>query len=200
LTQAVISFLSIFSWYEVMHSINSGSITSELLKPMGYYRFWLAQDFGRALAQLILRGLPILLVFALFYNITTPEEPWEWLALAAALLMGWLVSFSYRFLVNLAAFWIPNAIGIGRFAFILIWFMSGFLMPLRFFPEWFQRLCYLTPFPHMINTVVEVYLGLLTQQEVLLALFGQAAWAIGLIGMGQLVMRQGVHRLVIQGG
>ena len=33
-------------------------------------------------------------------------------------------------------------------------------MPLRFFPEWFVKLCYLTPFPYTINVVVEVYLGL----------------------------------------
>jgi ABC-2 type transport system permease protein len=200
LTQATISFFSLFSWFEVMHSINSGAVGSELLKPVGYYRFWLAQDFGRALAQLFMRGAPIMAAYALIFGLTTPTTAGSWLALAAALLMGWLVSFSFRFLVNLTAFWVPNAIGIGRFAFILIWFMSGFFMPLRFFPEWFQRLCYLTPFPHIVNTVVEIYLGVLSPVEVGSALLAQAAWAGGLIVLGQVVMRMGVRRLVIQGG
>ena len=39
--------------------------------------------------------------------------------------------------------------------------MSGFFMPLRFMPDWFVRLCDLTPFPSMVNTIVEMYLGLL---------------------------------------
>lgn len=200
LSQALIGFLSLFSWYEVMHSVNSGAVSSELLKPVGYYRFWMAQDFGRAAAQLVFRGAPIMLVYALIFEITTPGQAWEWAALAAALLLGWLVSFSYRFLVNLAAFWTPNALGIGRFAFVLSWFLSGFLMPLRFFPEWFVRLCYLTPFPHIINTVIEIYLGVLSPAEAALALLAQAGWAVGLVLAGQAVLRLGIRRLVIQGG
>ena len=114
--------------------------------------------------------------------------------------MSWLVSFSWHFLVNLAAFWVPNARGIGRFGFIVAWFFSGFLMPLRFFPEWVVRLAYLTPFPHMVNTVVNVYLGDLTGQALFQALLFQALWAVALIALGQLVLRAAVRRLVILGG
>ena len=120
--------------------------------------------------------------------------------MVAALALSWLVSFSWRFLINLAAFWTPNALGVGRFAFGLSWFLSGFLMPLRFFPDWFVRLCNLTPFPATINTVVEVYLGVLTGPELLRALLGQVFWIAILAATGQLVLRAGVHKLVIQGG
>ena len=80
------------------------------------------------------------------------------------------------------------------------WFMSGFFMPLRFFPDWFTRICYLTPFPHMINTVVEVYLGLLPGPQLIQALLNQAVWVILLILMSRIVLWAGVRRLVIQGG
>ena len=110
------------------------------------------------------------------------------------------MSFSWRFLVNLAAFWTPNAQGIGRFAFILSWFFSGFLTPLAFFPDWVVRLSYLTPFPHMVNTVVEVYLGILNGPDLVLALLNQALWAGSMILAGQFVLRAGVRRLVILGG
>ena len=200
LTQAIIGFLSLFHWFDLMNTIYTGAVSSDLLKPMGYYRFWLAQDLGRALAQVLLRGLPMMALYALVFDVTYPRSAGQWLALAAALLLAWLVSFSYRFLVNLAAFWAPNAAGIGRFAFMLSWFLSGFFMPLRFFPEWFVRLCYLTPFPHMINSVVEIYLGVLTGPEMVWALLGQAAWVLVLVATGQLVLRSGVKRLVILGG
>ena len=58
----------------------------------------------------------------------------------------------------------------------------------------------LTPFPSMINTTIEVYLGLLKGPQLAQALFTQAAWALGLALLGQLVLRSGVRRLVIQGG
>ncbi|MES0359611.1 MAG: ABC transporter permease, partial [Anaerolineales bacterium] len=104
------------------------------------------------------------------------------------------------FLVNLAAFWTPNALGIGRLAFILSWFMSGFFMPLRFFPAWFIKLCYLTPFPYTINSIVEVYLGLVNGTALIGLVMAQIAWILLLILAGFVALRIGVRRLEILGG
>jgi ABC-2 type transport system permease protein len=200
LSQATIAYLSLFGWYEVMNAVHSGEIASDLLKPMPYFVFCLAQDVGRAGASLLLRGFPILAAYALFFDLVWPQRVEQWLAVVLALALALLVSFAWRFLVNLAAFWTPNALGVGRFAFILSWFLSGFMMPLRFFPDWFVRLCYLTPFPHMVNTVIEVYLGVLQGPALLQALLAQLLWLVALVAIGQLVLRAGVRRLVIQGG
>jgi len=200
LSQATIACLSFFGWWEVIKSVYSGDIGSDLLKPMDYFTFWLAQDLGRAIANLLLRSLTIMLAYALVFDISLPQSGGDWLVLGVTLALSMLVSFSYRFLVNLAAFWIPDARGVGRFAFSLSWFLSGFLMPLRFFPDWFVKLCNLTPFPSMVNTVIEVYLGVLTGPELLRALGIQMVWIVILCVACQLMLRAGVHRLVIQGG
>lgn len=200
LTQASIGFLSLFSWYELANTVYTGQIASDLLKPMGYYRFWLAQDLGRASAQLALRGFPLIAAYAIFFGITTPKGVVQWMALACVMALAWLVSFSWRFLVNLAAFWSPNAVGIGRFFFLSSYFMSGFVIPLRFFPSWFVSLCYLTPFPHVVNAVVETHLGVLSESELVGTLLGQLVWAALLILLGQIVLRAGIRRLVILGG
>lgn len=200
LSQAVIGYLSLFSWNEVMNSVYTGDVASDLLKPMSYFRFWMAQDLGRAVAGLLMRGITIMGAYAVVFDITTPESGVQWLALPVVLALSWMVSFAWRFLVNLSAFWTPNAQGVGRFSFILSWFLSGFFMPLRYFPEWFVRLCYLTPFPHTVNTVVEVYLGTLTGPALIQALLGQIVWVVILVVVGQLVLRAGVRQLVIQGG
>ncbi|HEX6385704.1 MAG TPA: ABC-2 family transporter protein [Anaerolineae bacterium] len=200
LSQAVIAYLAIFGWYEVMRSVSAGDVAADLLKPMDYYLFWLARDMGRATASFLLRGLTIMAFYALLFEITVPDRAEQWLALVIALMLGLLVSFSYRFLVNLAAFWSPNAQGVGRFAFGLAWTMSGFFMPLRFFPDWFVALCNLTPFPSMVNTIIEIYLGKLVGVALLQALLGQMFWFVLLTAASQVVLRAGVHRLVIQGG
>jgi ABC-2 type transport system permease protein len=200
LSQATIGFLSIFSWYEVMNSVYTGDIAGDLLKPMHYFSFWLAQDLGRAVVALLLRGVTIMAAFALVFGITTPDSSYQWLALAAAMTLAWLVSFAWRFLVNLAAFWTPNALGIARLFFVLSWYLSGFFLPLRYFPDWFVTLCYMTPFPHTVNTVIEVYLGVLSGPAVVQALAAQIIWVVLLIGVGQLALRAGVRQLVIQGG
>ncbi|MCB9108763.1 MAG: ABC-2 family transporter protein [Anaerolineales bacterium] len=200
LTQAIITYISIFGWYDLMQSVYDGDVAVDLLKPMNYFAFWLAQDVGRAVINLLLRGLTIMLIYALIFNLTWPTAPVQWLALVSALALALLVSFAWRFLVNLAAFWTPNARGIGRFAFGITWVLSGFYMPLRYFPDWFVTLCQLTPFPAMVNTVVEIYLGLLTGPALLHALLQQVLWLAILIIAGHLVLRAGLQRLVIQGG
>ena len=200
LTQAVIAYLSLFGWYDLMMSVYNGDVGSDLLKPMSYFRFWLAQDLGRATVNFLLRGVAVMVIYAFMFDLVYPRTAVQILALLITIILSWLLSFAWRFLINLAAFWTPNARGIGRFGYMLVWFFSGFLMPLRFLPEWVQTIAYFTPFPHFMNTVVDVYLGILTGEALFLTLLIQTAWAVGLVLVGQLVLRTAVKRLVILGG
>lgn len=200
LTQALIAFLSLFGWYDLMQSVHSGEVGADLLKPMNYFSFWMAHDAGRALASLLLNGVSFMLIFELVFDMVYPSSLVQWTALALSLGLAWLLSFAFRFLVNLAAFWSPNAQGTGRFIFFVAMFCSGFMMPLGLFPDWVLRLCYLTPFPHILNTVVDIYLNRVTGWSLLEALFFQAIWAAVLVLAGQVLLRRGVRRLVILGG
>ncbi|MEZ4862583.1 MAG: ABC-2 family transporter protein [Caldilineaceae bacterium] len=200
LAQGVIAYLSIFGWYDLMKSVSSGEVAADLLKPLSYFRYWLAVDLGRAVVALVLRGLSMMIIYGLFFEITRPQGWVQWTALWFSIVLSWLLSFAWRFLVNLTAFWTPNAIGVGRFAFGIAWVLSGFYMPLRFFPTGFQTFCYLTPFPSMVNTTIEIYLGLLHGPALIQALVVQCGWILVTIWACRLVLRAGVHRLVIQGG
>jgi ABC-2 type transport system permease protein len=200
LSQATIACLSSFGWYRVADSVYTGEIANDLLKPIDYFSHWLARDLGRAAASFVMRALTIMVAYALFFDIVVPEGVGHWLLLGLSLLMSIVVSFCWRFLINLSAFWTPNARGIIRLAFGMSWFMSGFLMPLRLFPDWFVRVAYLTPFPSMVNTVIEVYLGVLAGPALAWALLGQLIWIGLLAALSRLVLRAGVRHLVIQGG
>lgn len=200
LSQATIACLSFFGWYRVADSVYTGEIASDLLKPIDYFGHWLARDLGRAAANFLMRALTIMVAYAVFFDIVVPRSVGHWLLLGLSLLLSVVVSFCWRFLVNLGAFWTPNARGMIRLAFGMSWFMSGFLMPLRLFPDWFVRICNLTPFPSMINTVVEVYLGVLSGPALARALLGQVVWIAGLTILSRLILRAGVRHLVIQGG
>ncbi len=200
LSQAIIAYLSIFGWWDVMESVNSGEVAADMLRPMSYLRFWMASDLGRALVNMLLRGATILLIYSLFVDLSMPQTLWQWFALPPALFFSWLLSFGYRFLVNLAAFWTPNARGIGRFAFGIVWVLSGFYMPLRLYPDWFRTLCEMTPFPAMVSTPLEIFLGLLDGPALLWALLNQLIWAAALLVIAHFVLNRGVRRLVIQGG
>ncbi|MEM7132940.1 MAG: ABC-2 family transporter protein [Chloroflexota bacterium] len=200
LTQAVIGYLNLFMWSDLANSVHNGEVAVDLLKPMNYFSLWLAQDLGRAAVNLLLRGVTIMFIYALVVDLTYPHGLAQWGALALAIVLSWLISFGFRFLINLSAFWTPNARGIIRSAFVFSWFASGLLMPLRFFPDWVNFVIYLTPFPYMLNAVVEIYVGVAQGAEVIEILLIQLGWAVALIVAGQLLLRAGVRRLVILGG
>jgi ABC-2 type transport system permease protein len=198
--QALIVFLMIFGSFDLMATVYNGSIGSDMIRPMPLFSLWLARDLGRALVNLVLRGVLLVLVFSLFYQVIYPSGWIGWLWTLISLTLAWLVSFAWRFLVNLAAFWTPDARGIGRAAFTFSQFFSGFLIPLRLYPDWFSRICEMTPFPAMINTSLEVYLGITGGQALWRAVGSQLVWFIFLALACHLVLRLGLRRLVIQGG
>jgi len=200
LNQSLIAFLTIFGSFDLANSVYSGSIASDLSRPIQLFPFWAARDFGRSVINLFSRGLLFIFVFALFYPILLPTSINQWLWLTISLILGWSVSFCWRYLVNLSSFWSPDARGIGRFAFTFSQALSGFIIPLRLFPEWLSQAAHYTPFPAMVNTSIEVYLGILSGDALLHALLHQVAWLIALFLLCNIVSRAGIRKLVIQGG
>ena len=200
LTQAVIGFLSFFRWYDLMHTINDGTISSDLLKPINLFLYWLGIDIGRAIGSFLIRSLPLFLVFALFYDVIIPTSIIQWLAFMVSLIFSLLISFGWRFLVNLAAFWTPNALGIGRFAFGLSWTFTGFFMPLALFPDWLAAFSRATPFGASVYIPIQMFLRNVQGEALIHSLLLQLFWVVFFVILNQIVLSFGIKKLVIQGG
>lgn len=200
LTQAFIMALSLFGWTDFMRTVHRGEVAGDLLRPHDLLPWWAAQDAGRAAGQFVLRGLPMLALFALLWGATFPRGLNGWLLTTLSLLLAWACGFAFRFLVNCAAFWSADAVGFGRFAWAVLGLSSGFLMPLAFFPGWFQTILAFTPFPSMMNTTVEIWLGVRTGPEAWVALAAQLGWALLLWALAAFVLSRGLRRLEVAGG
>ena len=73
ISQAMISYIAIWGWWDVTRSIRSGEIATDLSRPVDYFWYWVAQDYGRGLGQLLLRGLPIMALYVAFYRVSVPQ-------------------------------------------------------------------------------------------------------------------------------
>lgn len=200
LSQAFLSFMFMFGWWDLIRAIKSGEVSTTLIRPVDLFGWWWWQDVGRAIVQVLWRGLPIVLIFAVLYGLSLPPTLGHWLALPVSMTLGLLTSFAWRYLVSLTAFWTQDAIGIGRLAWGVSNLLSGFLVPVAFFPDWLATLARLTPFPTMVNTPVEVFLGLVDGPALWQALAAQVFWAAATIALCHLVQSAGLRKLVIHGG
>jgi ABC-2 type transport system permease protein len=200
LTQAMIGAVAVFGWVDVAERITSGDIATDLARPVHPLRAGLAFDFGRALYQTVFRGLPPLAVGAIVFELEAPSSPVVWAGFAASVLLAIALSFAFRVLYNLSAFWLLDFRGPMLIAVTISLFLSGFVIPVRFFPGWLETLANATPFPSMVQRPVDVFVGKAEGIELVSTLAVQAAWAAALFAGAYALFAVGTRRLVLQGG
>ena len=200
LTQAMLATVGIFGESDFAQRIQRGDVATDLIRPVHPLRAGLSADFGRALYHAVFRGLPPLVVGAIVFDLTAPSNPLVWVVFLVSVGLAIAVSFAFRFLYNLSAFWMLDYRGAMRIAVALAAFFSGFIIPVRFFPEWLQTLAYATPFPSMLQLPVDVFVGATTGTELVATLAMQLGWLIALVAACYAAFSQGTRKLVVQGG
>ena len=199
-SQALIMPLYLWGWQEIAATIRSGSIATDLARPINYFGYWLSQDFGRALYHSFYRLLPTVAVGVLLFRIRLPHNSLTWLAFPLALGLAITISFCFRFIINVGSFWLTDLRGLYTFALVFINLLSGFLVPLAFFPSGIRAVVRYLPFAGMIAIPVDIFLERLTATELLAALTQQIVWVVILIAAAHLFLRRATRKLVVQGG
>jgi ABC-2 type transport system permease protein len=200
LAQGLLMTVYLWGWYELALRVRSGDIATDLQRPLDLQGYWLAYDLGRATYHALFRGVPPFLVGALVFDVHVPDAVQLWAAFVASLVLAVVASFAFRFLFNLAAFWLLDYRGVGTLAMVVSTFLSGQIVPLAFFPDELRTLAWALPFASMVQAPIEVFLGHARGLELVGLLALQALWAAILLGLGRLVLAAGMRKLVIQGG
>ncbi|MGH8058176.1 MAG: ABC-2 family transporter protein, partial [Candidatus Entotheonellia bacterium] len=89
---------------------------------------------------------------------------------------------------------------VGALVSITAIFLSGFLVPLNYFPDRARAIVTWLPFAGMLQAPIEVLLGKLQGVALGYALLLQAGWALVLLGADRLLLAWAVRKVIIQGG
>lgn len=200
LTQALIMTIFIWGWRELALRIRSGDIAVDLSRPLDVQLGGLAFDLGRACYHALFRGLPPLLVGAVVFELTMPSGLLIWLAFLVSVGLAVAVSYTFRFLYNVSAFWLTDYRGVIALATIIATFFAGFVIPIALFPDWLAAVAHATPFPAMAQTPIDIFVGTIRGSAVVNALVTQTGWLLTLLIVGRTVFAAGSRRLVVQGG
>ncbi len=200
LTQAIIAPVQIFAWDELAQRIRTGDIAVDLARPVDLQMTYLAGDLGRAAFQVLPRGLPPLVTGALVTGLALPHTALPYLLGALALLLGVVVSFLCRWLVNIAAFWLVELRGLMTLYVVSVGAFSGVLIPVHWFPSWLASVAAASPFPSMVQTPVDLLMGRVEGAPALRLLAVQVLWVLMIGVAGRVALRRGVRTVVVQGG
>ncbi|MBB5869492.1 ABC-2 type transport system permease protein [Allocatelliglobosispora scoriae] len=201
LGQGLLGVLLLWGWNDLADRIRSGDVVMDLLRPQHPVVYFLAADLGRAAYAFLTRFFAPMLVGALCFTLYVPQR-WPTYPLgAASIVLGVVISFGCRYLVNAASFWLMDSRGVNLVWLVCSGLLAGLYFPLRFLPEPLLLLIWIgTPMPSMLQAPLDVLVerdGLTGQLAIV---GGQIAWAAALIGLCFLVQRRAERKLVVQGG
>jgi ABC-2 type transport system permease protein len=200
ITQALISIGA--GWItsrDLMISIRTGDVVTDLSRPWNFYGYWLSQSLGEHSFNLLLRGTLTYVAGVVLFGAYIPAPP-ELLGFVATIAMALLLSFAFSFIINLTAFWLIENGGVMLIANITISFFSGFLLPIAFFPPALAAVARALPFQAITGLPAQVFLGQIAGVGLLSTLLLQAFWVLVLGAIGLLMLRAAVRKVVIQGG
>lgn len=200
MTQGLLTTVYIWGWSEVSWRIRTGAIVTDLARPVDPLWAALATDLGRAAYHGLYRGLPPVALGVLLFDLTAPAGPLVWAAVAASIMLAVVVSFAFRMLYNLTAFWLTDNRGVMVLSLVTANLLSGFVIPVAFFPGWLETIARLTPFPSMVQVPVDIAVGASDGAGMLGALAIQAGWTAALLALARAILAAGTRRVVIQGG
>ncbi|MER6144644.1 ABC-2 family transporter protein [Streptomyces sparsogenes] len=185
---------------ELQERIRSGDIAVDLYRPVDLQLWWLAGDLGRALFQLLGRGIAPMVLGSLVFELTLPRSAltWVWFLLSVALAV--CVGFAVRYLVALSAFWLLDASGISMMSGLLCLFFSGMILPLNVFPGELGEVARTLPWAAMLQVPADVFLGEHRGLGLVRALAFQAGWAAVLLAAGRALQSVATRKVVVQGG
>jgi ABC-2 type transport system permease protein len=200
LGQALFAMLAVQgggSEVELMERIRTGDIAVDLYRPVDVQLWWLAGDVGRALFQMLGRGVIPFVFGAVFFPMALPTDVTPWAAFVVTLLLATVVSFAIRYLAALSVFWLMDGMGVNQALMITGIFFSGMVLPLNAFPGTLGEIVRVLPWAAQLQMPADVLMG---ETDPLRAYAFQAAWAVVLLAAGRLVQSAATRRVVVQGG
>ena len=182
--------------WELPDAVRSGAFEAELIRPGGVLGRLLAFDLGRMANLALVRATVPLLGAALVLHLTVPTTVGGWALVLVSFAFAAVMGFCLRILLGVTAFWTPDFRGVYSIAFPLVWFLSGFLIPVEFFPGALRTVAEHGPLAAMLAAPVRVVTG----RGVGGALVLQAFWAVVLLVGCRGALAAGQRRWVATGG
>ncbi|WP_371624484.1 ABC transporter permease [Streptomyces sp. NBC_01116] len=179
--------------------IRDGSVVFWFVRPLAARRYcaWRGVGEGLYATAWLCAGLAIGLATGLV------SAPPTWTATAVAVLsyaLGQVVFYQIGLLVDLTSFWTITSFGVNRLVAFAQLLLSGGLVPLWFFPDWFRMVGEHLPFAATIHVPVSLYTGRIAAADAGWFLAEQALWGVLLTLAGRFMWHRAARRLLVLGG
>jgi ABC-2 type transport system permease protein len=189
---------AVSEWY-IGSKVRDGTIVNEFKRPVSLRTHAYCYMVGSDVFSSVARGLPLLVVGALVYEVQVPQAE-RLLAVAASVVLSFHLAFVLSYTVALGTFWTKVPWSLHGLRMHMGRLFSGVLFPLSLLPEYLRPVFAALPFHAIIDTPVSIYLGRAPMSTVPHLLAEQLAWTLVLLVASELVWRRARQKITIHGG
>jgi ABC-2 type transport system permease protein len=137
---------------DVADLIQSGRVFSLLSRPIPYWQYSLATTFGGvAWMMVMIGGTTVLGSWWLIGHLPAQPERIVWALISMSL--GCMIWVMIQMMIGAAAAWLGNVTPLFWIAQKMMFVLGGLMLPLFFYPGWWQSIAWLTPFPAVLHLV-----------------------------------------------
>ncbi|MDI1460717.1 ABC-2 family transporter protein [Catellatospora sp. KI3] len=180
--------------------IADGDIAVSLVRPVSYPISRAFMALPVVLAEFLLVGIPLVVIFSLVFSPYAPSASGVAL-FALAAVPSMVIAFTIQLLVGISALITTNTWGVSMVVNSVVVFLSGALVPLDLLPRPIAAIAGALPFQSMVDGPVRLLLGRFDGLgEAGLILLRQAGWAAVMIIASALVWRAALRRIEVLGG
>lgn len=184
--------------FDIEQELRDGRLAYLLPRPISYIGSKFAEGFGRLLVNLAFLGC-IAFTFTWFW---VGMLPFSLNAFLVAILLGVLAGTTaliFQLLVGLTAFWLNE---VGPFSWMwekLLFVFGGLILPLAAYPEWMQKVAWLTPFSTILGerSALAIYPQM---SHFIFVTFSLIFWCCVGITLVTILYRKGLRILNMEGG
>lgn len=178
-----------------IRDIREGQLVTYIIKPMSYFWMKFLSELGWRIMQGFF-GVMIFIIFYIFFQrfVSLPNTFSEIIFSALIVILAFLISFTFKMIVGITAFWFIDFWGLQQIIEVIIVILAGFIMPIELFPDWLENLSRVTPFPYMIYYPIISLQSKLANPALINIILIQAVWLVVLGGTYKWLWRRGIKK------
>ena len=184
----------------IEHSVEKGTVATDMIKPVNLFGMYFAEDIGSVIALIFQNMIPILLIGSLTVKVPVMTDisllPLFILSVVLSFLINWLLAA----LFGMIAFKTVEISALIQVKKHLLRLLSGSIIPIWFFPAGVEKVLSALPFVYIYQLPLSIYIGRGDLSEHIDGMKIQFLWLVVLVSLFYYVQSRATRKVMVQGG
>ncbi|MDR1417705.1 MAG: ABC-2 family transporter protein [Endomicrobium sp.] len=186
--------------WQMSADILTGQISLHIVKPISYQTYLFFLMIGENLITTLVVFLP---TFVIVYFLTNSFVVLSYniLLFVISILISIIINYLVGFIVGTFCLYVQSPAGLDNMRMIVVFLLSGAIIPIAFFPELLRSVVMLLPFQAIYNAPLQFLLSSgINLNEIIHTFANQLFWVIILYGLSKIIWSISIKKITVNGG